>query len=142
MLALQKEIISLTDPGKALYDAAVDKFDPGMSEARLVDIFAKFDPGMSEARLVDIFAKFDPGMSEARLVDIFAKVYDAAVDKFDPGRSEARLVDIFAKVKADLAPLIKQVAAKVKANPSLNEVKAPLRGGPDWVPSQQAAMCK
>mmetsp|Transcript_8164 Transcript_8164/g.19886 ORF Transcript_8164/g.19886 Transcript_8164/m.19886 type:complete len:574 (+) Transcript_8164:16-1737(+) len=86
MLALQKEIISLTDPGKALYDAAVDKFDPGMSEARLVDIFAK--------------------------------------------------------VKADLAPLIKQVAAKVKANPSLNEVKAPLRGGPDWVPSQQAAMCK
>lgn len=53
-----------------------------------------------------------------------------------------RISEIFDEVKKELAPLIKDIAAKVASNPSLHEIPAALRGGPEWDPKKQDEMCR
>jgi len=69
-------------------------------------------------------------------------VYDAAIDMFDPKMTAPRIKEIFDQVKAELAPLISSIAAKVEADPSLHEVPAPLQGGPEWDTKKQDELCR
>ena len=102
--------------------------------AREANDFEAFKPVLSD--IIDlrkqILAKTKPEMD----------LYDAAVDDFDPNMQAARLAEIFDAVKKDLTPLIKKITSKSGENPALLEVKPALRGGPDWDPAKQAALCE
>eukprot|EP00961_Rhodomonas_salina_P051193 687008-Rhodomonas_salina.2 len=78
-------------------------------------------------------------------------LYDGAIDNFDPRMQAPRIAQVFDQVKTGLAPMIKQIAEKVEADPALNDVPvspvpiyshAALKGGPEWDPAKQAQMCK
>lgn len=49
-------------------------------------------------------------------------LYDGAIDNFDPRMQAPRIAQVFDQVKTGLAPMIKQIAEKVEADPALNDV--------------------
>jgi carboxypeptidase Taq len=66
--------------------------------------------------------------------------YDSNLDQFERGMKAGRLEEIFSSAKAQLVPLIKQIAAS--QTKKSYRVPEPLKGGSRWAVDTQAAMCK
>ncbi len=121
-IELRKQICRITKPDMDLYDAAIDSFDPRMTAKRITEIFDEV-----KVHLPPLIRRINERVAERPDLQVFVEhpsFYCCPVVLRSAGVSS---IVIFTHPTAPMRP---------------QEIPAALRGGPEWDPERQAAMCR